>query len=106
MSHTEVPVGKEDKYFSLNTIQKFIMDFNNDIDKQEKTKFYKGACAYDAVDNLKGEKVDVWVEWNARRIQDALDIGITKLIYYDLGTIPDVVLDRWNIVSKELKRDI
>ncbi|WP_117885786.1 hypothetical protein [Aureibaculum luteum] len=105
MNCVEIEPGKEAEYFSVEIIQKFILDFHNDIEQQtERKKFYKGAGAYKAIYNLYGSKVDVWIEWNARRVEDALDIGITKFIFYDIDTIPDLVLDRWNIMSKELKR--
>lgn len=105
MSYTSIEKGKEFDYFSKETIQKFIIDFSNDIENEkEEKKYYKGAVAYKSIENLKGEKVEVWIEWNAQRINDALDIGITKCIFYDEKTIPDIVLDRWNLMSKELKK--
>lgn len=108
MSCVQIEKGKEFDYFSEETIQKFIIDFSNDIDKQkEEKKYYKGAGAYKNIQNKKGKKVNVWIEWNARRVNDALDIGITNCIFYDQDTIPDLVLDRWNKISKEVKnRDV
>ena len=48
------------------------------------------------VKNLEGEKVNVWIEWEAITNGTGLNLGITNLIFYKSSTIPDVVLDRMN----------
>ena len=102
--YTQVEKGKETDYFSKETVQLLIEDIANEIKQQKKVKkFYKGAISYQAIKNLEGKEVDVWIEWDARRKKGLLDIGITNCIFHKKDTFPDIVLDRWNKVKKEIE---
>ena len=101
---TDIGKGKEFEHFSREQLQRVIEKISNDIDKNKTNqKYMKGAFAVKGLTTLKGENVDIWLEWNARVYKGMNDIGIVRLIYFEKDTFPDIVIDRYNWYNKNIK---
>ena len=102
LDYTIVENGKELEYFSEQTLNGIIKNFLIEVahNKEKKDGIHTGSAAFTDVKNLEGEKVNVWIEWEAVINGTGLNLGITNLIFYKSNTIPDVVLNRMNTRNK------